>query len=134
MEPWELWRDMALEAQKVALIAEEKGYARSSVSRYYYAAYQAVSAVLLYAGLIPPVGEEAWGHASTPDMIVEHFASYVRLKDERQKLQRQLSVLYKLRIMADYRGAEQLAGRISVARKCSNRLVKVALEILPKGS
>jgi uncharacterized protein (UPF0332 family) len=132
MELWRLWLRMAMESQRAALASEAEGCCRSSVSRYYYAAFQAISAVLLYAGCVPPEGEEAWSHAQTPDMLRVHFEPYVRKRDVRKSLASDLSELYKLRIYADYRGRVVIDGRLAEARRCSNRLVKVASEILPQ--
>jgi uncharacterized protein (UPF0332 family) len=133
MEPWQAWYAMALESQRAALAAESAKCWRSSVSRYYYAAYQAVTAVLLYSGLIPPDLEEAWSHAATPDLLEEHFTPYVRSRDARKRLNQTLGELYKLRIIADYRGNAQLEKRIGGARKYANRLVNVAGDILLEG-
>ena len=66
MEPWQLWQDMARESEQAARLAEDGGCPRSAASRYYYAAYQAVTALLLYRGLTPPEGREAWSHEDTP--------------------------------------------------------------------
>jgi uncharacterized protein (UPF0332 family) len=132
VEAWQQWREMARESSQAAHTAENESLWRSSISRYYYAAFQAVSAVLHYRGLIPPTGEEAWGHTTTPEMLAEHFTPYIRSREARKRLGRQLEELYKLRIMADYRGSEKLDDRIGEARKYSDRLVKVVEEILPK--
>ena len=124
---------MARDSQQAALAAETAEHWRSSASRYYYAAYQAVTAVLLYAGLTPPAAEESWSHAATPDMLEQHFVPYVRSRDARKELGRQLRELYKLRIIADYIGATKLEQKsVAEARKYSNRLVKVADKILPQ--
>ena len=132
MELWQQWFVMAIESRSAAEDAQSAQHWRSSVSRYYYAAYQAVSAVLIYRGLTPPPEEEAWGHASTPDMLVEHFVPYIRSKDVRQRHAEQLRELYVWRIKADYRGSEQLQANINNVHKHANRLVKLAEGILPE--
>ncbi len=132
MELWQQWFAMAIESNNAAENAQSAQHWRSSVSRYYYSAYQAVSAVLIYRGLTPPPEEEAWGHASTPDMLVEHFGTYIRSKDVRQRYANQLRELYAWRIKADYRGNEQLRASIGVVRKNANRLVEMAEGILPE--
>jgi|SRR5579862_2044028 len=131
MEPWRLWLAMALEAHRAARAAEQLQLWRSSVSRYYYAAFSATSAVLLYSGLIPPVDEEAWSHAQTPEMIREHYGRFVKSRDKRNRLSSDLSDLYKLRIYADYRCRERVDNRVVEARKRSSHVIKVSLDILP---
>jgi uncharacterized protein (UPF0332 family) len=131
MEPWQQWQAMATESQRAALGAETSACWRSSVSRHYYAAYQAVTSVLLYSGLNPPEAREAWNHADTPVLLETHFEKYIAARDRRRKLRRQLSELYKLRILADYVGEDGLEKRIGEARKSGVYIAKVAAEILP---
>lgn len=131
MGTWQQWLAMAIESQNAAVAAEASRFYRSSVSRYYYAAYQATSAVLIYRGLTPPPEEEAWGHAATPDMLVEHYVTYVRSRDVRQRYAKQLRELYRYRIRADYRGSERLDTEISQARMYAGRLVRLAVDVLP---
>jgi len=69
MDAWQLWQGMAREAVEAAWLAEAGGCLRSSASRYYYAAYQAVTALLVYRGLTPPADREAWSHEDTPDLL-----------------------------------------------------------------
>ena len=71
MDAWELWIAMAREASETAQLADAAGRLRSAASRYYYAAYQTVTALLLYQGLIPPSGVEAWSHFITPTLLNE---------------------------------------------------------------
>ena len=71
MEAWEQWREMAREVEKGAWAAAKEGCLRTSVSRYYYAAYQAATALLLYRKLTPPQNREAWNHDTTPLLIRE---------------------------------------------------------------
>ena len=54
MEDWELWREMAQESEKGPWAAEKEVCLRTSASRYYYTAYQAVTALLLYRRVTPP--------------------------------------------------------------------------------
>lgn len=84
---------MATESQRAALCAESTKCYRSSVSRHYYAAYQAVTSVLLCAGNVPPAAREAWSHEATPTLLEQHFDKYISARDDRQKLSRQLNEL-----------------------------------------
>ena len=104
MANWQKWREMARESQAAAIVLEHDELLRSSASRFYYAAFQISTAVLLYLKLTPPVGEEGWSHASTPEMLREHLEHVLKSMDTRRKLARHLSELYKIRIEADYIG------------------------------
>ena len=59
MDAWERWWNMAQGSLAVAQILETRGEVRSSASRAYYAAYQSVTAMLLYHGMTPPEDREA---------------------------------------------------------------------------
>lgn len=54
MDAWEQWLAMTREASETAQLAEAAGHLRSAGSRYYYAAYQAVTAMLHYRGAAGP--------------------------------------------------------------------------------
>ena len=69
MEAWENWWRMAQGSLTAAQVLEQQGEYRSGASRAYYAAYQAVTALLLYAKQTPPEGREAWSHEVTPDLV-----------------------------------------------------------------
>ncbi len=109
---------------------------RSSLSRYYYAAYQAVSALLLYQGLAPPLvrGEqrEAWPHAATPDLFAEVLRKFIQSNARRNDLKSRLTRLYKLRLNADYVGSpEPSAITADSAASDAGYVVKVVGSILP---
>ncbi len=127
---WRDWQQMALTSQKAAQVLEAID-PRSCVSRYYYAAYQAVTAVLLYQETTPPAGREAWSHDATPGLLVEKWEPLLIL-DERQDLARRLKELYKLRINADYVGDVGVdAEAVKDAKKACNFLIKIINRILP---
>ena len=104
---------------------------RSAVSRYYYASYQAMSALILYVGLTPPEGREAWGHEQTPILIKEHLRVVIPNTGRRQDLAGRLGKLYKLRVVADYISTENVAGSLEQVRKNAAFLLKVTQDILP---
>lgn len=123
---------MAKESQEAAWYLEA-GHLRSSASRYYYAAFQSVTAVLLYLGLTPPENEEGWSHAATPDMIRDHWETLVRSRDERTLIAFRLGELYKLRILADYVGGSRIERtKLREAAKNARYIVKLALSVMPE--
>ena len=118
MDAWKLWLAMAREASQTAQLAEAAGHLRSAASRYYYAAYQAVTALLLYQGLMPPVGAEAWSHTSTPALLNEGTASLIASRYRRNDLAARLGELYRLRLDADYIGTNRVSrSRLAAARR-----------------
>ena len=123
---------MARESQTAAIVLEREKLLRSSASRFYYAAFQMSTAVLLYLGLTPPVGEEGWSHTSTPGILQDHLEPAVKSRDDRRKIARLLGELYKVRVEADYIGASSVDATKShdSARK-AKYLVKKLEEILP---
>ena len=133
MDAWKLWIAMARESSETAQMAEAAGHLRSAASRYYYAAYQAVTALLHYRGAAVPAGRQAWGHDQTPDLIVDQLAPLLKARDKRKDLARRLERLYKTRIIADYLADQPLrVGGLQAIRRESNYIVKVAEKILPE--
>lgn len=123
---------MALDSQQSALLLQTQGRSRSCASRIYYAAYQAVTAVLLYRGCVPPVGREAWSHEVTPQLIVEQWEPLIRSLDRRRELERSLRRLYDLRVSADYVGNDPIEPSAVVkGLRDGNYLIKIANELLP---
>ena len=102
---------------------------RSSASRYYYAAYQAVSGLLLYTNptLNPPANREAWNHAETPLLIVTHLAGVEPRLDKRQDMRRRLELLYKVRVSSDYISRDSVEGEMKDVAKHAGFLVKTAV-------
>ena len=107
MDPWEEWWRIAQGSLIGAQILEVEGESRSSASRAYYASYQGVTALLLYARQIPPEGREAWGHDMTPELL-EGLPNRILLPTKRYELAKRVSQLYQLRLDADYHGGETL--------------------------
>ena len=132
MPDWQNWYRMAIDSQQAAQELQSFRL-RSCASRIYYSAYQAVTSVLLYRGLAPPVGQEAWSHVTTPELIVEHWGPLMASIDKRKDLAKRLGGLYKLRISADYVGDDIVSAPIVArAMKDGNFLVRVVAGILPK--
>lgn len=134
MELWQQWWILAQESQQGAKAAEEKACLRSAVSRYYYAAFQAATAVLHYVKLTPPEGEQGWSHQSTPDMLEEHLRPYIPSRATRHRLRQQLRDLYKYRISADYKGNEQVdASDVQSAKRIVGFITSQIESVLPGG-
>ena len=126
---------MAQESLQAAAVAETKGLFRSSVSRYYYAAYQAITALLLYRGITPPVVDGiqrgAWSHADTPELIRQQLGAVVRSRDKRSDLAKRLGVLYRMRLIADYSARTSITQEnVDTVRRDAGYLVKAAERIL----
>jgi uncharacterized protein (UPF0332 family) len=125
---WEEWLKMAEDSQRAATGIESISQ-RFSVSRHYYAAYQAATALLHYHEQTPPAGRYSWNHQDTPDMVKQH------LKDNsRYKLMENLKLLYKYRIYADYQAVEEIsANDVMNVRKMSGFILKTTQEMLKSG-
>ncbi len=133
MDAWRLWQEMAWESEEAARMAENGGCLRSAASRYYYAAYQAATALLLYRGLTPPTGREAWSHEETPALLQDQLQTLIRSRDRRSDLANRLTELYWLRLSADYRGARPVvAAQIVKAGRDARFILRVADEKLPR--
>ena len=133
MDAWQLWLEMAREASEAAAEAEASGHMRSAASRYYYAAYQAVTALLHYRGVAVPEGRQAWSHDQTPGVITAQLTPVLKARDKREDLAQRLERLYKTRIIADYLATQPIrAGTLQLIRKDSNYILKVAEKILPE--
>ena len=130
MDAWKQWLLMArgslIAAQSLAI----QGEVRSSVSRAYYAAYQAATALLLYARQLPPEGREAWSHEVTPNLLESLPLKTLRSQTQRDLTER-LQALYELRLSADYRGDAQLSGSVTAAVRSAAFALKIVNDILP---
>jgi hypothetical protein len=135
-----LWLDW-LAAADDSLIAgriTEQAASRSAASRYYYASYQAATAILLYLGLTPPGvqadGEMrgAWNHALTPVLLESSVERVGANATARRELRRKIALLYKVRIKADYHPAERIE-RIDEIRRSAEGVVKYAHRVIDDG-
>lgn len=133
MPDWDLWIGMARESLEAATAAMEKGLGRSAMSRFYYAAYQAATAALLYRGLTPPADREAWTHDDTPLLMVQQLSPVVPRRDVRRDLLRRVSGLYRRRLIADYRAKQTLsANDLQEARRDAGYVVSTLGGVLPE--
>ncbi len=133
MDAWRLWQGMARESEEAARLAEAGGCLRPAASRYYYAAYQAVTALLLHRGLIPPAEREAWSHVDTPQLLQDQLRPLIRSRSRRDDLAQRLADLYRLRVAADYEGTEVIgASRVQGAGKDARYIVRLVGDIPPE--
>lgn len=106
---------------------------RPSISRYYYAAFQMTTSVLLYLRLTPPNDMEGWSHGETQDLLRNRTSPVIRSRDLRNNLTTKLSELYKLRIDADYLGDEEINQKKMKTQASSARyIIKFLSEVLPE--
>lgn len=134
MDAWQSWQEMARESEEAARMAEAGGCLRSSASRYYYAAYQSVTALLLYRGLTPPLGRQAWSHEETPSLLQDHLRTLIRSRDRRNDLADRLTALYWLRLNADDRGVRPVvSAQVVRAGRDARFILRAADEKLPRG-
>ena len=130
MDAWKRWLAMAQEALVSAQILEAQSKNRSSASRAYYAAYQAATALLLYAGQVVPPGREAWSHEATPDLLSNLPLRMLDSRSQRGMTER-LKALYEMRISADYQGEAVINARVlRAAIRQAAFIVKIVNSIL----
>ncbi len=133
MDAWQLWQEMARESEEAARLAEAGGCLRSAASRYYYTAYQAATALLLYRGLTPPLGREAWNHEDTPALLQDQLRTLIRYRDKRNDLAARLVDLYRVRIIADYQGRRVVSlSRLAGAGRDARYILRVTEDVLPE--
>jgi len=134
MDAWRLWQEMARESEEAARLSEAGGCRRPAASRYYYAAYQAVTALLLYRELTPPTEREAWNHEDTPALLQDQLRTLIRSRDKRNDLAQRLVDLYRVRIIADYQGSRVVSpSRLAKAARDTRYILRVMEDILPEG-
>lgn len=133
MDAWRLWQEMARESEEAARLAEAGGCLRSAASRYYYTAYQAATALLLYRGLTPSLGREAWNHEDTPALLQDQLRTLIRSRDKRNDLAARLVDLYRVRIIADYQGRRVVSlSRLAGAGRDARYILRVTEDVLPE--
>ncbi len=133
MEAWEQWWRMAQGSLVAAQILVKQGEARSSASRAYYAAYQSVTAVLLYYGLTPPDGREAWSHEATPELIWK-LAGTIMSQNARRDIAQRLEAAYRLRLVADYISVAEVGEAVlKTALKNASFIARLAEDVLSQG-
>ncbi len=131
MEAWEKWWRRAVASLEAAELLHRQGYLHSSVSRGYYAAYQAASAVLIYLKTTPPENREAWSHEETPELLRQRLRPRLE-RSQCNDLSNRLGTLYKLRIDADYKTTATLTDiAVTKSIKSVSYFVKTMKFVLP---
>lgn len=131
MEAWQKWWQMAHGSLIAAQILETEDEARSSVSRAYYTAYQAATALLLYAKQKPPMEREAWSHETTPELL-KNLPGKMLVAAMQQNLSARLKDLYNLRLIADYQGEKDIdTDELRAAVRSASFVLKIVDNILP---
>jgi uncharacterized protein (UPF0332 family) len=134
---WTPWIHMALDSRDSANVALNSSSYRSAASRYYYAAFQAATALLHYCRQTPPIVEgvrrEAWSHEVTPDLFEEQLKPFVSNHGRRQILRSKLRGLRKTRISADYISADRLEIKtVQRAKTDAGYIITAVRSILPE--
>ncbi len=130
------WLEKAQESSKAAHACLAAGCIRSSVSRSYYAAYQAATAVLDCSGqLTPPTvaGQlrESWPHEATPYLVKTHLKKMMRQDHMRTQMASRLGELYKMRVDADYLSDAVISdAQARYARRIAGMIVKLADDVI----
>lgn len=133
MEAWEKWWRRAADSLEAAELLGKHGHGHSAVSRGYYAAYQAATAVLLYQGLVAPSLEdrEAWSHQATPILLRTTQTPFWN-QTRRNDLSARLSVLYIVRVRADYKMSVEISeAALTNALKDAAFIVRSVGAVLP---
>lgn len=131
MEAWERWWRMAQGSLAAAQLLAKQGETRSSASRAYYAAYQSVTAVLLYYRLTPPDGREAWSHEATPELIWK-LAGTIIAQNARKDVAQRLEASYRVRLIADYMSAAEVGKTVlKTSLKDASFIARLVEDVLP---
>ena len=101
-------------------------FPRSSAIRYYYASFQAMTALLLYNRLTPPEGRGAWSHTETQKLL-RMLEKIIPQASKRSDMRKRLVNLYSARLDADYISAEFNQENLTKIAKDAGYLVKVAM-------
>jgi hypothetical protein len=97
------WSDLATEAQRDAAMAKERGSHRAALNRCYYALFSEIARGAVIAGCMMPAGWEGPHHKAVygGKIVADHLGKWLK-PTEQGRLAFMASLLYKLRIQADY--------------------------------
>jgi uncharacterized protein (UPF0332 family) len=116
------WRELALDSRRAAQDLLEQNRIRSSISRAYYAAYCAITAVLAEQGVDFAFGGNNPPHADLPIYILHNLPRLP--KDARYILAKAIRRLWKVRVDADYVPTASLDRIIAIdALRDANRII-----------
>lgn len=112
-EDAEHWRLISLNSRKAAQRLLEAECYRSSVSRSYYAAYAAITSLLIRQGITLAYAGNNPSHLSLPTLVVNNL-TFLPLPG-RFELNKSLRRLYAARIGADYDAAAEVGQTAALA-------------------
>lgn len=132
---WGRWLAMAHESRAAAVQSQEAGRPRSAASRFYYTAYQAASALLLYCRLTPPTisgqRRESWSHGEMPGLLHAVLQRFVPDRRRCGDVRAKLGGLYKVRVSADYISADDISpATLAAVRRDAGYILKLAQDII----
>ena len=123
-----VWIEMAKESLESGKVLQRHGLRRSAASRFYFAAYQATTALLIHDGQTPPSDREGWAHEDTPRMLGDHLKRYAKPGSVTWlEVSNRLRQLRDTRVDADYYSSKPVseASMVEIER-WSGHLVKNA--------
>lgn len=94
------WQQIAVENLQAAQELYQAGRYRSSVSRFYYAAFSLLTFELGRKGVAFRAGRQTPAHAELPELIADHLTQFTEAR--RANIALLAFRLYRLRLGADY--------------------------------
>lgn len=129
----ETWEGMSRDSYRAGKILMDKGCWRSSVSRFYYAAYSASASYLLEKRKLRRVAfSHQWKNPSHGDVeaLLRMYTKDIFRKPVREQLIQAFSRLLKARVDADYRKHEDIGmEKASKASHDAGLVINLLLEV-----
>lgn len=104
------WSDVARECRDAARALREAGYWRGALNRAYFAFFSEIARVLVLANVTMPLDWEGPKHGALGDLIANNLSNWFSAPHIGRLLQVR-SLLYKLRIIADYSPSQAVEKR-----------------------
>lgn len=129
--PHQTWSNLANDAQHDASLAVERGRHRAALNRCYYSIFSHVAHSAKLGGYTPPVGWEGPHHDAVYQgrIVANHLRNWLDA-EEQGRLIFIASLLYKLRIDADYHPSAEIGEqdvRLAFGRLLEGRRVLEAV-------
>jgi len=94
------WQEIGIDSLRAGREALAGKRCRSSISRFYYAAFSVLTYELARTGVIFRHGRQTPSHAELTDLITVHFTQFTEVR--RSAIALLTARLYRLRLDADY--------------------------------
>lgn len=94
------WQEIGVDNFSAARNLLNIGQYRSSISRFYYAAFRILTSELARSGMVFKAGRETPSHAELPGLVRQHLTQFS--EERRDNIARLASLVYRLRLEADY--------------------------------